>query len=109
MKRRWRDIDPRLSAGLILLVVLWGAAAVPAVFDAADRVRARSTADRLGGAVDRVVVALQEERRLAVAALTGGDATALATARVTTDRAASELSALTDGWQGRTYTAEAVR
>ncbi|MFC7533976.1 ATP-binding protein [Actinoplanes sp. GCM10030250] len=105
MKRpRWRDVDPRLGAGLILLVVLWGAAAVPAVAGAADRVRSRATADRLGGAVDTVVVALQEERRLAVAAPSGGDAAA----RSRTDRAVADLSALTGGRNGWTYTSEAV-
>ncbi|WP_433363527.1 sensor histidine kinase [Actinoplanes sp. CA-142083] len=93
-----RPIDPRLGAGLLLLVALWLAAAVPAVLGAADRVRERNTADRLGRAVDTVVVALQDERRLSVARLAGGDASALAAARERTDRAGDDLRSLDGKW-----------
>ncbi|MEV6304108.1 nitrate- and nitrite sensing domain-containing protein [Actinoplanes sp. NPDC051861] len=122
MKRGWRDVDPRLGAGLMLLVVLWLAATVPAVLGAAGRIQERSTADRLGSAVDATVVALQEERRLSAAALTAGDPAAtpaagddtagdpapLAAARERTDLAGADLSSLTEGLRSHVYTAEAV-
>ena len=108
-RRRWRDVDPRLGAGLILLIVLWLAAAGPAVLDATDRVRARNTADRLGHAVDSAVVALQDERRLSTAYLAGGEPAPLLAARARTDRARAELGAVTDGWHGRLYDPAAVR
>ena len=106
MKRRGgRHLDPRLGAGLILLVALWLAAAVPAVLGAADRVRDRTTADRLGRAVDTAVVAAQDERRLSLAFLAGGDAAGLGAARGRTDRARDELRTL----NGRpVYTASAA-
>jgi signal transduction histidine kinase len=92
---RFRDLDPRLGAGLILLVVLWLAAAAPAVLDAAERVRDRNTADKLGRAVDTAVVALQDERRLSLAYLAGGEPAALVAARGRTDRARDGLGG---GW-----------
>jgi len=99
MKRRGgRRLDPRLGAGLILLAVLWAAAAAPAVLGATDRVRDRTTADRLGRAVDTAVVAAQDERRLSLAFLAGGDAAGLGAARNRTDRARDELSTLTGRW-----------
>ncbi|HEX5202562.1 MAG TPA: nitrate- and nitrite sensing domain-containing protein [Actinoplanes sp.] len=91
-------LDPRLGAGLLLLVALWLAAAVPAVLDAAGRVRERNTADRLGRAVDTAVVALQDERRASLVRLAGGDATALTAARERTDRARDELRSLDGRW-----------
>jgi signal transduction histidine kinase len=101
--RRW-NVDPRLGVGLLLLVLLWLAAAGPAVNDAAELFRNRTTADRLGRAVDTVVVELQQERLLS-----GGDTSALAGQRVRTDRAITALNTATDGWRGRMITAEAAR
>ncbi|WP_030434503.1 sensor histidine kinase [Actinoplanes subtropicus] len=91
-------------AGL-LIVALWLAAAVPAVLGAADRVRERATDDRLGRAVDTAVVAAQDERRLSVAFLAGGDAAGLGAARERTDRAREALRTLTGRW---VYTASAA-
>jgi signal transduction histidine kinase len=91
-------------AGL-LIVALWLAAAVPAVLGAADRVRERTTDDRLGRAVDTAVVAAQDERRLSVAFLAGGDAAGLGAARERTDRAREDLRTLTGRW---VYTASAA-
>ncbi|WP_433305258.1 sensor histidine kinase [Actinoplanes sp. CA-030573] len=99
-----KRLDP-LLAGLVLLVVLWPAAATPAVLDAAGRVRDRATADRLGRAVDAAVVAAQDERRLSLAVLAGGDATGLGAARSRTDAARNDLRSLSGRW---TYNASAA-
>jgi signal transduction histidine kinase len=104
-RRGGQHLDARVGGGLIVLVTLWLAAAAPAVLAAADRVRDRTTADRLGRAVDTAVVAAQDERRLSLAFLAGGDAAGLGGARGRTDRARDELRTLTGRW---VYTASAA-
>jgi signal transduction histidine kinase len=105
---RWR-VDPRLGVGLVLLVLLWLAAAGPAVSAAADLIRERSTADRFGHAVDGVVVELQAERRLSAAFRPGAGAGRLAEQRARTDRARAALDTDRSGWRSGLVTDEAAR
>ncbi|GAA0558672.1 hypothetical protein GCM10010172_47130 [Paractinoplanes ferrugineus] len=96
----------RWGAGLGLLVLLWIAAATPAVSAALDQIRERSTAGEIGHAVDGVVVALQAERRLAATFRTGGDIAPGTAQRGRTDQARTALAKARDG---RFVTAEAGR
>ncbi|MEU4245537.1 nitrate- and nitrite sensing domain-containing protein [Actinoplanes sp. NPDC026619] len=96
----------RWSAGLALLALLWLAAAWPAVSSAVDQIRQRSTADRIGHAVDGVVVGLQAERRMSATLRAGGDTAPLTAQRARTDRA---RTALDDARAGRLITADAAR
>src|SRR5437868_1224228 len=105
MTGRWRLLGARTGATLVLLVLLWAAAAGPAVYGAVHLLRVRVTADRLGHAVDAVVVAAQEERRLSTGYLAGGSASALRAGRDRTDRAAAALGEATRGLAGRVVTA----
>jgi signal transduction histidine kinase len=96
----------RWGPGLVLLVLLWIAAATPAVSAALDQIRQRSTADRIGHAVDGVVVGLQAERRLSASLRSGGDTAPLAAQRARTDQARTALDKASGG---RFVTAGAAR
>jgi signal transduction histidine kinase len=96
----------RWGAGLVLLVLLWLAAAAPAVSAAVEQIRERSTADRIGHAVDGLVVGLQAERRLAATFRAGGDTAPLVAQRARTDQA---RAAFDTAGEGRWITGDADR
>jgi signal transduction histidine kinase len=99
-------LGDRRTAGLLLLVVLfWLAAAGPAVAGATRVIRERTTADRLGHAVDTMVVEMQEERRLSTGVLAGGDPAVLAAQRARTDQARAALDIAASGWVSGLFTA----
>ncbi|MFI1996215.1 nitrate- and nitrite sensing domain-containing protein [Actinoplanes sp. NPDC020271] len=79
----------KVITGLALLVALWAAAAVPALAGARRVTSARTTATDLFGPAGALVLALETERRIAVA---GHSASETAAQRVHTDHARQELS-----------------
>jgi signal transduction histidine kinase len=109
--RGWRSrpVDARLVVALVLLVPLWLAAAVPAVLDAEDVIRARTTADRIGRAVDAVVVELQAERQFSAGSQVRPDTLALAMQRARTDKAGAALTTAAGGTRGEMITEQATR
>lgn len=79
----------KVIAGLTLLVALWAAAAIPAFAEALRVTSARTTATKLAAPAGALVLALETERRIAVA---GDSASETAAQRVHTDHAREELS-----------------
>ncbi|BCY10706.1 nitrate- and nitrite sensing domain-containing protein [Actinoplanes sp. L3-i22] len=96
----------KVITGLTLLVVLWVAAAGPALADAVRLMSARVAATDLGGPAGTLVLSLETERRQSV---TDGSPAELAAQRVHTDHARQELSAARDGWTRDLAGSDAVR
>ncbi|NJP35711.1 sensor histidine kinase [Micromonospora thermarum] len=83
-----RAIRTRLLALAALLLVLWSYAAYLTSRDTADLLRVRALAGGLGQPADRLILALQAERRLTVGAIARGEPpVTLADVRAGTDRA----------------------
>ncbi|MDG4810689.1 nitrate- and nitrite sensing domain-containing protein [Micromonospora sp. WMMD1120] len=101
----------RLVVLAAVLVTLWSFAAYPASRDVVDLLRVRALADTLGQPIDRLILGLQTERRITAETIAGDGrtATALAGARESTDRAAAEVRAFTEGRDLRLVSAGAVR
>ncbi|MGN9774468.1 nitrate- and nitrite sensing domain-containing protein [Micromonospora sp. H33] len=83
-----RDIRTRLLALAALLLVLWSYAAYLTSRDTADMLRVRAVAGGLGQPADRLILALQAERRLTIGAIARAEPPiTLAGVRAGTDRA----------------------
>ena len=85
----------RMIGGLVLLVALWTAAAVPAGVEAVRVMSARLTAGELGRPIGTLVLSLEAERRLSAADRPGGPE--LTAQRVRTDQARQALRTARDG------------
>ena len=81
----------KVIGGLALLVVLWAAAAVPAVGDAFRVISARITANTVGGPAGELMLALEAERRASAAGSSSDQ-------RSRTDAAVTRLREARDGW-----------
>ncbi|MFC0507865.1 nitrate- and nitrite sensing domain-containing protein [Micromonospora costi] len=100
-----------LAAAAVVLVALWAYASYVAGRDAADLLRIRALAETLGQPTDRLILDLQDERRLTGGAVAGGprERSALVVARNDTDRTVAALRDATGGTDLRLLTAGAVR
>ncbi|GAA2915019.1 hypothetical protein Acy02nite_33060 [Actinoplanes cyaneus] len=96
----------KVITGLALLIALWAAAAVPALGEARRVLSARTTATDLAGPAGALVLALETERRIAVA---GDSASETAAQRVHTDHARQELATARDAVSGWLSGSDATR
>ena len=97
----------KVISSLALLVVLWAAAAAPALTEAVQVMSARVTADHLGRPAGALVLALEAERRLAA----GGPPAdrELSAQRSRTDQHRQELRTARDSWIGWLADSDATR
>ncbi|RZT79159.1 nitrate/nitrite sensing protein [Micromonospora violae] len=106
-----RLIRTRLVVLSAVLITLWSYAAYLSSQDAVDLLRVRTLADTLGQPIDRLILSLQTERRIAAETIAGAGRTTpeLVDARHGTDRAAAEIRAFTKGRDLRLLSAGTVR
>ncbi|MET7948498.1 nitrate- and nitrite sensing domain-containing protein [Micromonospora sp. NPDC005324] len=106
-----RLIRARLAVLAAVLITLWSYAAYVSSQDTIDLLRVRALADTLGQPIDRLILSLQTERRIAAETIAGaGQKTpSLVGAREGTDRAAAEIREFTKGRDLRLLSAGTVR